>query len=354
MFFGKKFFSRWLIAALIGWGAALASASETRLTHWPPAAAEQLNRLIAAHAHRGAFAVFDADNTSYQHDLEESLLPFLEARGILGRDRLDPSLQPIPFKDAEARKESLYSYYERLCAIDDQVCYPWVAQVFSGFTLGQLKVWVDELLASTQPIVATRHDGQKVTLQPPRFLPGMQELYNKLAENGIEVYVVSAASEELVRMVLADPRYGYHVKPQNVIGVGLQLKDRKTGEITSARKLIAKQSYRPETMSEHELTARLWAPMTWFEGKVAAIHTYIDPWKKPILVAGDTPVSDGPMLFRSTDVERGGLRIWVDRKDAYLAEIEAMQKQHADAQKAQGLPVTADRGWIVVKPEQIR
>ena len=43
-------------------------------------------------------------------------------------------------------------------------------------------------------------------------------------ENGIEVYVVSAASEELVRMVASDPKYGYNVKPQNVIGVSLLLR----------------------------------------------------------------------------------------------------------------------------------
>jgi hypothetical protein len=33
-------------------------------------------------------------------------------------------------------------------------------------------------------------------------------------ENGIEVYVMTAASEELVRMVAADPKYGYNVKPR--------------------------------------------------------------------------------------------------------------------------------------------
>ena len=43
-------------------------------------------------------------------------------------------------------------------------------------------------------------------------------------------------------------------------------------------------------------------------------------------MAGDTPVSDGPMLFRGTDVERGGLRVWVNRKDKYLVQIQAMQK----------------------------
>lgn len=61
-------------------------------------------------------------------------------------------------------------------------------------------------------------------------------------ENGIEVYVMTAASEELVRMVAADPKYGYNVKP------GRHRRDhrcqgRKTGELTTARKQITAGKY---------------------------------------------------------------------------------------------------------------
>jgi len=353
----KTFLSRCLAPLALGMGLLLSAQADTALKHWPPAAAAQLETMIRDNANRGAFAVFDADNTSYNNDLEESLLPFLEKKGILSRDKLAAELKPIPFKDIDGHQESLNSYYYRLCEIDDQVCYPWVAQIFSGFTLRELKGWIDEMLAAGQAIPATYYEGttvKTIAVKPPKFYAGMQELYNKLMENGIEVYVMSAASEELVRMVLADPKNGYNVKPQNVIGVGLLLKDRKTGAVTNSRKLIAAKTYDQAALLDHELTTALWAPMTWFEGKQAAIYTYIDAWKKPILVAGDTPVSDGPMLFRGTDVERGGLRVWVNRKDKYLAQIEAMQKTNAEAQKAQGLPVTADRNWIVVKPDQIQ
>lgn len=331
--------------------------AETALKHWPCEAAARLEALIKANTHKGAFAVFDADNTSYNNDLGESLLPFLEMKGILSREKLDPSLKLIPFKDINGHKESLNSYYRRLCDIDDQVSYPWVAQVFSGFTLRQLKGWLDEMLAAGKPIPATCYEGatvKTIAVNPPRFYTGMQELFNMLMENGIEVYVVSAASEELVRMVVADPKHGYNVKPQNVIGVGLLLKDRKTAEVTTARKLITEKKYNPAALLDHELTPYLWAPMTWYESKQAAIYTYIDEWKKPILVAGDTPASDGPMLFRGVDVERGGLRVWVNRKDEYLEQIQNMQKKHAEDQKVQGLPVTANRNWIVVQPDQIQ
>jgi len=354
-----------LIASAIGlWPPQEATATDTdgkavaaQLQHWPAPVAEKLGRVIEEHAHQGAYAVFDADNTTYRYDLEESLLPYLEMKGKLKRSTMDRSLRLIPFKDTKHHQESLYSYYNRLCEIDDQVCYPWVAQIFSGFTLKQLKGYVDDLLAYGKPIPAEYYVGDQLTktqVQPPQFYRGMQELYHALRDNGIEVYVVSAASEELVRDVLSDPKHGYGAKPQNVIGVSMLLKDPVTGNLTTARKEIAEGSYDPRELADDKLTPTLWAPLTWFQGKPAAIDTYIDQWRKPILVAGDTPVSDGPMLFQSTDVEHGGTRIWVNRKDKYLTQIQDMQKANAARQEELGQPVTADKNWLVVKPDEIR
>ncbi|WP_420825752.1 haloacid dehalogenase-like hydrolase [Pseudomonas typographi] len=328
----------------------------TELKHWPAAAAKQLDAMIAANAHKGNYAVFDMDNTSYRYDLEESLLPFLENKGVLTRDTLDPSLKLMPFKDTAEHKESLFSYYYRLCEIDDMVCYPWVAQVFAGFTLTQLKGYVDELMAYGKPIPSTYFDGDKVTaidVQPPKVFTGQAELFNKLMENGIEVYVISAASEELVRMVAADPRYGYNVKPQNVIGVTTLLKNPQTGELTTARKQISAGHYDPNANKAMVLTPYLWTPATWMAGKQAAIVTYIDRWKKPVLAGGDTPTSDGYMLF-DVDTAKGGIHLWVNRKAKYMDELNAMIKQNAEAQKAEGLPVTVDKNWVVVKPEDIQ
>ncbi|MDU9415728.1 haloacid dehalogenase-like hydrolase [Pseudomonas sp. zfem005] len=329
----------------------------TELKHWPAPAAKQLDALIAANANKGAYAVFDMDNTSYRYDLEESLLPFLEAKGVLTREKLDPSLKLIPFKDVKGHKESLNSYYYRLCELDDLVCYPWVAQVFSGFTLRELKGYVDELLASGKPVPATYYEGDEVKtieINPPKLFTGQQELMNKLRENGIEVYIMTAALEELVRMVAADPKYGYNVKPENVIGVTTLLKDRKTGALTTARKQIEEGKYDEKANLDLEITPYLWTPATWMAGKQAAILTYIDEWKKPILVGGDTPDSDGYMLFHGTDVEKGGLRVWVNRKAKYMDQITAMQKKNAEAQAKLGLSVTADRNWVVVTPEEIQ
>ena len=328
-----------------------------QLRYWPEDVARQLDQLIHANAHSGAFAIFDADNTSYQHDLVGALLPFMEMRGVLTRETMNPSLKLIPFKDSATHAETLHSYYLRLGDIDDQVGYPWASQIFSGFTLKELKKHLDDLLAWGQPIPAEYFVGDEVQtmlVHAPRLLRGQQELYNTLMQNGIDVFVVSAASEELVRMVLADPQYGYNVKPENVVGVSLLLKDRRAGTVTTARKLIAENQYQPQNLLDHELTAALWAPMPWYEGKQAAIHTYVHPWKKPILVAGDTPDSDGPMLFRAPDVEQGALRLFVSRKDSALDKMKSLQARHAADQLAHGLPITADRNWLVVTPEQIQ
>ncbi|WP_457969053.1 haloacid dehalogenase-like hydrolase [Pseudomonas sp. R4-84] len=345
-----------LLAVALGLGL-VGQALATDLKHWPAEQAKALEAMIAANANKGNYAVFDMDNTSYRYDLEESLLPFMENKGLISRETLDPSLKLMPFKDTAEHKESLFSYYYRLCELDDMVCYPWVAQVFSGFTLKELKGYVDELMASGKPVPTTYYDGEKVVqynVNPPKIFTGQTELYNKLMENGIEVYVMTAASEELVRMVAADAKYGYNLKPQNVIGVTTLLKDRKTGELTTARKQITNGKYDENANLSLEYTPYLWTPATWMAGKHAAILTYIDEWKKPVLVAGDTPSSDGYMLFHDVDVAKGGIHLWVNRKDKYMTQINGMMAKHAAAQAKEGLPVTADKNWVIVKPEDIQ
>lgn len=345
------------VAATVLACTALSAQAATELSHWPAETAAKLNALIKAHANRGEYAVFDADNTSYRYDLEESLLPYLEKRGVLTREKLDASLKLIPFKDSAEFKENLNSYYYRLCELDDLVCYPWVAQVFSGFSLKELKGYLDDMLAEGQPVPIKYWSGDKVvegTVKPPKFYTGMQELYNALRENGIKVYVISAAHEELVRMVLADPKYGYNIPPENVIGVNTLLKNPKTGELTTSRLAIKAGKYDPAGNRDWQITPYLMNPMTWYEGKLGTIHGWIDQWKKPVLVAGDTPISDGYMLQNGTDMARGGLRVWVNRKGKYMTQIQDWWGKSAQRQKELGQKVDADKGWLVVKPEDIQ
>lgn len=327
-----------------------------KLSHWPEKAARELDAMIAKNAHSGRYACFDMDNTSYRFDLEESLIPYLENKGVLSRKNLDPALKIVPFKDSDDYTESLYGYYNRLCGIDDEICYPWAVQIFEKIPLRQLKVYVDELMALNGTVPSSYWDGDKVVktnVDPPKIFRGQVELYNKLMNNGIEVYVVSAASEELVRMVASDPKYGYNVKPENVIGVTVVMRNQTSGEVTTARKQVKDGTYNETANLDLVMTNYLWSPATWKTGKWAAILSYIDMWKKPILVGGDTPDSDGPMQFHGVDVARGGIHLWINRKDSYLKQLQGMMKDYAAEQKKEHQPVTADKNWVIVKPEDI-
>lgn len=343
--------------ALYFGGPAHSESECSTLRHWPKEAADALQKMVRENAHSEAYAVFDMDNTSYQNDLEESLLPFLEARGIITRETMDPSLKLIPFKDTDDYEETLFSYYYRLCEIDDLICYPWVAQIFSGFTLRQLKVYVDELMSYEGVINATSYDGDEIVLneiEKPRPFRGQQELFQYLMGHGIDVYIMTAASEELVRMVASDEKYGYNVPEEKVMGVTMLLQnDSSLSTPTTARKQIDDGTYDYDSNLDLTLTPYLWTPATWMAGKHAAILTYIDEWKKPVLVAGDTPTSDGYMLFHDVDVAKGGLRLWVNRDEDYMEAIQEMIGTNAQKQAEAGLDVTADKNWVYVKPEEI-
>ena len=330
--------------------------SSIPLEHWPADAATQIRAMITKNANQSNYAVFDMDNTSYQFDLEESLLPYLENQGIITRDSIDPSLKLIPFKDSANHTETLFSYYYRLCEIDDLVCYPWVAQVFSGFTLRELKGYVDQLMASDEEIPVTYFDEDEVvedTVSPPRIFQGQVELYNTLMANGIDVYVCSAAHEELVRMVASDPKYGYNVPPENVIGVTTLLRNTSSGDLTTARKQIEEGDYNEQANLDLVYGTYLWTPATWFAGKWAAILKYIDAWKLPVLVAGDTPGSDGYMLFHGVDTSKGGIHLFVNRSSDRWEEMQEMIQENAEGQRENGREVTADKNWVVVLPEEI-
>jgi hypothetical protein len=80
-------------------------------------------------------------------------------------------------------------------------------------------------------------------------------------------------------------------------------------------------------------TPFLWSPLPWQEGKVAAIMAYIDPVKRPLLVAGDSR-SDWAMLFHS-----GGVRLWVDRNAVTSATLLAERRRRVD-----------ERGWVIETP----
>lgn len=319
---------------------------------WPDAARAPIMAAIAR-APAGAFATFDADNTIWKYDIEEALLPYLENEGVLSVARLDPALRPIPVQPGE----SLYGYYQRLCGIDDKLCYPWIAQAFAGIPLATLKREVDTMIAGGRPIPVRYVAAGKTiaaTVMPPRIMPAQRQLFAYLRAHRIRIYVVSASAEELVRMVVSDPRYGLDVAPQDVIGVTELLRDPADGSVTTARRQIAAghfldAAYPAARHARMVLTPTLWSPLTWYEGKVAGIMAYIDPVRRPVLAAGDS-ASDWPMLFHA-----GGVRIWVDRKGAATPALAKERVRRAAIEASAGLtpPLGANAGWVVAPQDAL-
>lgn len=314
------------------------------LSLWPDEAQSQLVELLeSASLAEEPFVVFDADNTLWQHDLEEALMPFLEQQGLLSLGTLDPAIKPIPTLE----NESLWNYYLRLCELDDSVCYLWIAQVFSDIELGVLRTQIGELFASTEPIQTSifKNGGTaQVLVERPRVFAAQAQLIAAMKEAGIEVWIVSAALEELVRMVASDPKYGLNVLPEQVVGVNLLIKQADGSTRISAhdrKTLRGLGDYFDEKRLRGKLTPHLFAPATWYEGKVAGIRTWIHPTRSPIFVAGDA-LSDASMLFL-VDHEAGGRRVWVRRKESYYQRLK-------DQAALRDQEVTPEFGWLVMRP----
>ena len=102
------------------------------------------------------------DQTSYQWDVEESLIAYMGKKGVLNRDQLDKSLVLIPFKDTADYKESFYCYYNRLDAINSMISYPWAAQVFAGLKVKDVKKYTDMMLAEGKPMTEKCWEGDKL------------------------------------------------------------------------------------------------------------------------------------------------------------------------------------------------
>jgi len=280
----------------------------------------------------------------------------LENKKILTKESIDPSIHIIPFHE----DDTLISYGFRLYEIDQKIGYPWFAKVFSGFTLKQLKVHVDDLFSLCGSVIPCKYWKNNKLVdyfpQSPRIYPAQKELINLLMQNGIEVYIITAAFEELTRMVVSDPGYGLNIKPENVIGLSCLLKNKKTNEITTARQHILKghfwdTAFPKESHYAMEITPHLWGPDTLYAGKLTALKEYIHPLKKPILVAGDS-ASDHCLLL-SSDYAKGGLKIWVNRNEKDWTITQKAYQKRAVQEKELDFEITADKNWIMVRPEDI-
>ena len=96
----------------------------------------------------------------------------------------------------------------------------------------------------------------------PKVFIGQVELWKRLMANNIKVYIMSALSKEIIRMVASDPEYGYNLNPQNFISVALLTKNTTSGEVTSSREQITEGTYSQEANLDLVATPFLWTPAT--------------------------------------------------------------------------------------------
>lgn len=321
----------------------LAEKLESALTLWPESDRKTLATAVATAAAKQEhpFATFDADGTLWSSDATESFIAWLEAKGILTPDRLGTEIKVVPF----LKDEGVYSYYQRLCGIDKAIGYPFIAQVFAGFTLAELRGHYEAMMKTPGSKVRVWKDGAFVEefVAVPKPFPQQAQLIRALEANGIRVHIVTASSEELVRFLACDPpcdpAFDLHLPPERVIGVNLLLKDTETGEVTSSRLRLAKspalfdETHPREKWEKLRVTTFVLPPVTMFSGKVAAITTFIDPTQPPVLVAGDT-ANDFPALFYSA-----GARVWVrhDYTPPHALDEAMKVYQHAAG---------PERGWV--------
>lgn len=192
---------------------------------------------------------------------------------------LDEIKKTEEFKDFRGKLAFLYEAIGGTFSHD--IAYPWVLYLFNGMTkeevqklakeandygigdkLGKYTIESsDKLLGEAGKIVYEYKSGL-------RTQPEIANLFHEFQKNGIEVYIVSASLEDIVKVFASDKSYGYNLKPENVYGMRLEMnKDKYLSQY--------KKGY----------------PQTQTKGKVEAINKFLKPkhgGKDPILVAGDS------------------------------------------------------------------
>lgn len=310
------------------------------LDRWPEPARSTLNATLAT-ARPGDIAVFDADNTLWMDDITEGMLAWLAHTGALDVNALAPVLTPLPLRPGE----TLWSYYQHLCAFSIHVGYLWAVQVFAGFTVRELRDALHSMLdhGAPIPVAALGHGAQQPGHVPiPRPYARMRELISALHDVGVACWIVSASHEELVRLLASDPVRGLGIPPDRVCGVNLLLQGPDDMDWGARARQEGRSPWTEASWLDRRLTAHPVAPLTWYEGKVAAVRTWISPTARPILAAGDS-TNDVPMQLLVDP--RRGTRLRIRRQPGSdAATARAIAARHGS---------DAEAGWLAVTPAEL-
>ena len=207
---------------------------------------------------------------------------FLHAnyKGLGGARALDEIVATEQFLDFRAK---LYYLYE---AVNDthgvNVGYPWIIYFFTNMTLAEVAAMTEASndLNLGSALTRTKYTSPAATpgkagvvsvthFHGIRLATEIGALMDTLRDHGIDVYVSTASLEDVVAVFANNPKYGYNVPRQNILGLRLE----RSGE-------VYKNAY-----------LQGW-PLNWGPGKTEVIRRELAEKKGygPILVAGD---SDG-------------------------------------------------------------
>lgn len=166
-------------------------------------------------------------------------------------------------------------------SFDHSVSYPWVTYLFTGMQESEVArlaretvKWQAnqpvELVTWTSPAIESK--AGQVTMKwnnGLRLVPEMKDLYNKLREAGIDVWICSASFIDVIKELSSNPEFGYNNPKDHVIA--MELERDANGVILPEYRKGFNQTQGP--------------------GKTLEINRLIAPHyqnKGPILVAGDS------------------------------------------------------------------
>ncbi|MBI1866414.1 MAG: HAD-IB family phosphatase [Candidatus Staskawiczbacteria bacterium] len=231
-----------------------------------------------------AFAVFDFDNTCIANDITEATLAYMASNNLFR----DKNLLEVNFEDAGSEmysKAVFDNYYHLLKENQVKEAYQFISKILSGFNVNEISLLVSKVIDfEGKDITKYNLFGREVAkgIKPREHIIGLIDL---LKNSGIEVWIITASIEVLVKEVIK--RFDIKTK---VIGVR-------------------------NTMIDGKFTAELEKPLSMFEGKVECIKKFIDPEKKPLFGAGDS-IYDLAML------EYCKIKVVVDRSNALAAKAK--------------------------------
>ena len=198
--------------------------------------------------------------------------------------------------------------------------------------------------------IRTPNRTEYANVYSPRIFPAQIELISTLQREGIEVWVVSASLEEVVRMIVSNPMYQLNIPPERVLGANLVLKSNDGSTLVSPierREGKKGHSYFSPKRMKCRLTSIPYAPLTWYSGKLGGILEWIDIQNKPMLVAGDSP-NDFYMQLHA-DVDCGAIRMRITGDERHTIMLEQFLSKVVQGDMYSS-PL---KGWLEVTPEEL-